>query len=137
MDAYKPDEELKKMLDVAKRHLDNPRQAQRAKDLETVLADRKVKGKTEVTEEEKRAARAERQFKERTGSETLLPSEAFKGRARDNSEGVGNQEVDELEDFEFKDEKKGKKGKTTEDEMPEGETPKEIVTRLVLEALEG
>lgn len=57
MDAYKSDEELNKMLTIAKRHLDNPRQAQRAKDIETVLKDRAVKGKHKVTEAEKLESR--------------------------------------------------------------------------------
>lgn len=43
MDAYKGDEELKKMLNMAKRHLSDPRQVQRAKDIEVILADREAK----------------------------------------------------------------------------------------------
>lgn len=43
MDAYKSDEELKKMLNMAKRHLTDPRQVQRAKDIEVILADREAK----------------------------------------------------------------------------------------------
>lgn len=59
LDAYKPDKELNKMLRTAKEHISDPRQAQRVKDIEAILADRKVKGKREVTEAEKEAAKAE------------------------------------------------------------------------------
>lgn len=43
LDAYKPTDDLKRMLDVAKRHSSDPRMVQRAKDIETILADRKSK----------------------------------------------------------------------------------------------
>lgn len=43
MDAYKSADELKKILTMAKRHMSDPRQAQRAKDIEVILADREAK----------------------------------------------------------------------------------------------
>jgi hypothetical protein len=43
MDAYKSEDELKKILNVAKKHQNDPRQVQRAKDIELILADREAK----------------------------------------------------------------------------------------------
>ena len=129
MEAYKPDEVLQKMLETAKAHMSDPRHAQRAKDIETILADRKVKGKREVTEAEKREGRAEQKFRDRMSGGGRTPSEEFYSRERDNTEGLGNQEVDEEDD-----EVAEKKDKGAEDEKPE--SAREIVARLVLEALE-
>lgn len=42
-DAYKPEPELKKILDFAKKHMTDKRWAQKAKDIETILADRESK----------------------------------------------------------------------------------------------
>ena len=149
VDAYKPDEVLQKMLDTAKAHISDPRQAQRAKDIETILADRKSKGKKEVSQEEIKAARAEQKFRERTGGETLLPSEAFKGLERDASEGLGNQLNDdwvptkeEAEAVNTKDEmpkealQEGEE-KTVEDSSPRAESSRELILRLLREAVEG
>lgn len=43
LDAYKTDAELQRMLRVAKAHSSDPRQVQRAKDIETIMADRAEK----------------------------------------------------------------------------------------------
>lgn len=131
VDAYKPDDVLEKMLETAKAHMSDPRQAQRAKDIETILADRKTKGKHEVTQEEKESSRAERRFKNRASDTEMLPSESFKNIKRDNTEGLGNQLNDDWEP--------SKEEINAEDAMPEKakETNAEIVARIVVQALEG
>ena len=130
VEAYKPDDVLEKMLETAKAHISDPRQAQRAKDIETILADRKAKGKREVSQAEINASRAERKFKNRTSDTEMLPSESFKNIKRDYSEGTGNQLNDDWEP--------SKSEINAEDSMPEKSTEshKELVARLVVEALE-
>lgn len=42
-DAYMPAADLKKLLNLAKQHISDPRWAQKAKDIETIMADREAK----------------------------------------------------------------------------------------------
>lgn len=131
VEAYKPDDVLEKMLETAKAHISDPRQAQRVKDIEAILADRKAKGKKEVSQSEINSSRAERRFKDRTSDAGILPSEAFKHMKRDYSEGVGNQENDDWEP--------SKAEIKAEDEMPKKSCAKnaEIVAQMIVQALEG
>jgi hypothetical protein len=131
VEAYKPDDVLEKMLETAKAHISDPRQAQRVKDIEAILADRKAKGNKEVSQAEINSSRAERRFKDRTSDAGILPSESFKNMKRDYSEGVGNQENDDWEP--------SKEEIKAEDEMPKKSREKnaEIVAQMIVQALEG